>query len=287
MAAPTLTYTLTNGSTADATQVMQDLNDLLNGITDGTKDLSISALTCAGTATLNGHVNLGNSSADDLTITASLASTLAIKTNNTYNIGSATLGLAGLYLGNGGAGATCKLVSASHATTRTYTVPDCSAAASFVMTQATQTIDGVKHVIGVSDGSTKSAGYIGEILTFTSRSVTTTATGSFRNESTAALTTLTAGSWLICGRVEMGNAASTSATAVNISTNQTNDGSGMIMDSHTIVTHSSIATSANGWIVPMALTLYRVSGSTAIYPKVYNEDSNHTVTVAGFAIRIY
>ena len=83
MAAPSLTYTLTNGTTADASQVQQNFSDLLNGITDGTKDLSISALTCAGTATLNGHVNLGNSSADDLSITASLASTLPIKTTNT------------------------------------------------------------------------------------------------------------------------------------------------------------------------------------------------------------
>lgn len=94
MAAPTLTYTLTNGSTADASQVMENFNNLLSGITDGTKDLSISALTCAGTATLNGHVNLGNSSADDLTITASLASSLAVKTDSTYSIGSTSLRLA-------------------------------------------------------------------------------------------------------------------------------------------------------------------------------------------------
>jgi hypothetical protein len=155
MAAPTLTYSLTNGSTADATQVMQNFNDLLNGISDGTKDLSISALTCAGTATLNGHVNLGNSSADDLTVTASLASSLAIKTNNSYDIGSATLGLRKLYLGNGGAGATCDIVAASHATTREYTIPDCSAAASFVMTEAAQTIAGVKTF---SSGITVSGG---------------------------------------------------------------------------------------------------------------------------------
>ena len=54
MAYPSLTYTLTNGNTADATQLMQNLNDLLNGISDGTKDVNINALTCAGTATLNG-----------------------------------------------------------------------------------------------------------------------------------------------------------------------------------------------------------------------------------------
>lgn len=99
MASPSYTYSLTNGTTADASQVMQNYNDILNGVTDGTKDLSISALTVAGTATLNGNINLGNASADDLTITGSLASTIPIKTTNSYDIGSATLGLRALYLG--------------------------------------------------------------------------------------------------------------------------------------------------------------------------------------------
>ncbi len=93
MAAPSYTYSITNGTTADASQVQQNFTDILNGCTDGTKDLSINALTCAGTATLNGNVNLGNASADDLSITASLASTLPIKTDVTYNIGTTALRL--------------------------------------------------------------------------------------------------------------------------------------------------------------------------------------------------
>src|SRR3712207_2610502 len=100
MAAPSYTYTLTNSTTADATQVMQNFNDLLNGITDGTKDLSISVLTCAGTVTMNGNVNVGNSSSDDLTVTASLASTIAIKTTYSYDVGSSTVGLRALFLGS-------------------------------------------------------------------------------------------------------------------------------------------------------------------------------------------
>ncbi len=99
MSSPSYTYTLTNGTTADASQVMQDFTDILNGITDGTKDLSISALTCAGTATFNGNVAIGNASGDDLTITASLASSVVPKTDATYNIGSSTFGLARVYLG--------------------------------------------------------------------------------------------------------------------------------------------------------------------------------------------
>lgn len=122
MPAPSFTYTLTNGTTADASQVMQNFNDILNGVSDGTKDLSISALTAAGTATLNGAVNLGNASSDDLTITASLASTIPIKTTNSYDIGSSTLGLRALFFGANSQ--TTKIQgSSSMAATYTLTLP--------------------------------------------------------------------------------------------------------------------------------------------------------------------
>lgn len=133
MAAPSLTYTLTNGSTADASQVMQNFNDLLNGYTDGTKDLSISALTCAGTATLNGNVAIGNASADDLTITASLASSIPIKTTNSYDIGSSTLGLRALYFGANSQ--TCKIQgSSSMSATWTLTLPVSAGTANYALT---------------------------------------------------------------------------------------------------------------------------------------------------------
>lgn len=143
MAAPSYTYALTNGTTADASQVTQNFADILNGVSDGTKDLSINALTCAGTATLNGHVNLGNAAADDLTITASLAATLPIKTNTSFDIGSATLGLRAVYLG-GTSTFTGKVLSATLAASRIWTIPDTLADASFVMTAGAQTIAGAK-----------------------------------------------------------------------------------------------------------------------------------------------
>ena len=64
MAAPAYTYTLTNGTTADASQVMQDFNDILNGVSDGTKDLTFNALTANGAANLKAAVTLGASSAN-------------------------------------------------------------------------------------------------------------------------------------------------------------------------------------------------------------------------------
>ena len=122
MAAPSLTYTLVNGTTADASQVMQNFNDILNGVSDGTKDLSLNALTLAGTLTANGTVNVGNASADDLVVNASLASTIPIKTTNSFDIGSTTLGLRALYFGANSQTVNVK-GSASMSATWTLTLP--------------------------------------------------------------------------------------------------------------------------------------------------------------------
>lgn len=225
MAAPSLTYTLTNGVTADATQVMQNLNDLLNGYTDGTKDLSISALTCAGTATLNGHINLGNSSADDLTITASLASSLPIKTTNTYNIGSATLGLAGVYFGTGDTD-TARIVSAALAASRTYTLPDAGGAADFVMTAGTQTIAGAKTfstqaiIKGTATNDDAASGYVGEYLEQTRSDASPNSLASTTAENlTANSLDLTAGDWDIEASVGFtGSATALTVCVAGIST---------------------------------------------------------------------
>lgn len=113
MAAPAVTYTFSNSTTADASQVNQNFTDIINGVSDGTKDLSISALTCAGNVTFNGNTTIGNNSADDLTVTASLASTVSIKTTNSYNVGSSTKGLQYIYLGQGGGANTTRLGSST------------------------------------------------------------------------------------------------------------------------------------------------------------------------------
>ena len=124
MASPAVTYTFANSTTADATQVNQNFTDLINGLTDGTKDLSISALTCAGTATLNGNVALGNSSSDTLTITAVLSSSLAMGTTFAYDFGSATVGVKSLYLGsNDSAAKSVRVIAPVVGTSYTLTLP--------------------------------------------------------------------------------------------------------------------------------------------------------------------
>jgi len=122
MAYTSVTYTFTNATVADATQVNQNFTDLINGLSDGTKDISCNAFTAAGAATLNGNVTLGNASGDDITFTGSLAATIPIKTTNTYDIGAATKGLAGIYLGANSQ--TVRLIgSASMSATWTLTLP--------------------------------------------------------------------------------------------------------------------------------------------------------------------
>lgn len=197
MAAPSLTYTLTNGSTADASQVMQNFNDLLNGITDGTKDLSISALTCAGTATLNGHVNIGNSSADDLTITASLASAIPVKTTASYDIGSSTLGIRALYFGRNSQ--TVNLVgSSSMSATWTMTLPVTAGTAGYALiTDGNGVTSWSKEQIGTATNDNATAGYVGEVITSSAMSTTTTVTADTELDVTGASITLTAGNWRI------------------------------------------------------------------------------------------
>lgn len=133
MPAPSVTYSFSNGTVADATQVNQNFTDLINGISDGTKDLSISALTVAGNFSATGSTNtIGNASSDDFVLTASLASTINIKTTATYNIGSATLGLAGIYFGANSQ--TVRIIgSGSMSATWTLTLPVSAGTANYIM----------------------------------------------------------------------------------------------------------------------------------------------------------
>lgn len=122
MASPSVTYTFANSTTADASAVNTNFNDLISAMTDGTKDFSISALTTAGTATLNGAVTLGNSTSKDITFTGSLASTIPVKTTATYNFGSSTIAMLSYYLGRNSQ--TTRIIgSAAMAASWTFTLP--------------------------------------------------------------------------------------------------------------------------------------------------------------------
>lgn len=119
MAYPSVTNTFTNGTTADGTEVNINFTDIINGFSDGTKDLNMNIGTFAGTVTMNGAVTLGNGSGDDLTFNGSIASSIPIKTTHTYDIGSATLGLKDIYLGSSAGAFTTKLSGADVAASKT------------------------------------------------------------------------------------------------------------------------------------------------------------------------
>jgi hypothetical protein len=237
MAAPSLTFTLTNGSTADASQVMQNFNDLLNGVTDGTKDLSIAALTAAGTATLNGDVNLGNSSSDTLTVTASLGSSVVPSTTGTRSLGSGSLGFLDLYLAASADADTARVVAAAHAADRVYTIPDAGADASFVLTQLAQTISGTKtfdgQLIGKGTATNDSAaaGYIGEFISASSAGVTPASSGSYK---TIATISLTAGDWDVTGIIQFTIGSATSVTSIGGAISTTTDNTDSIASGGTV-----------------------------------------------------
>lgn len=135
MPAPSVTNTFVNGTTASATDVNQNFTDIINALTDGLKDITISSLSTAtsahsGTATFNGNVVLGNASTDTVTLTATMTSSTEINITKTTNQ---------LVLGTTN---TTTINSIAPAASRVYTIPDAGAAASFVMTQGTQTIAG-------------------------------------------------------------------------------------------------------------------------------------------------
>lgn len=152
MANVSVTHTFTNSTTADATQVNTNFTDIINGTSDGSKDFSISALTCAGNFTANGTTNtLGSASNDDLVINASLASSVAIKTTFSYDVGAATLGLRYLFLGSSDSAArSTKLAGATVASSYTFTLPTTGGTANYLLaTDGSGTTSWVNPDLGV------------------------------------------------------------------------------------------------------------------------------------------
>lgn len=123
MAFPSITYTLTNGTTADATQVQQNFQDLINGFSDGTKDLNMASGTFSGTLSISGSVTLGLSSSNLVTFNGSLNTSIALSTTNTFDIGSDPFGLASIYLGSGSSAHSTRLKGAAVLAAYTFTLP--------------------------------------------------------------------------------------------------------------------------------------------------------------------
>ena len=130
MPAPSVTYTFSNGTTADATQVNQNFSDLVNGITDATKDLSIANLTVATALTASGTLAVTSTSTLSGNVTINNSKTLTIsKTSSQLIFGTTN---------------TTTISATAPSASRIFTIPDAGSDVEFVMAGGTQTIAGAK-----------------------------------------------------------------------------------------------------------------------------------------------
>lgn len=124
MAAPSVTWTFTNSTTADATQVNTNFTDLINGASDGTKDYTINALTCNGATVLKGAVNLGDGTPDDISVLGSIATSIPVKTTFSYDLGTSSIGWKSIYFGsNDSAARTTRIIAGAVSASWTFTLP--------------------------------------------------------------------------------------------------------------------------------------------------------------------
>ena len=101
MAAPSVTYNFIDATTIVHSEVNQNFTDLINGMSDGNDDFTISALTCGGAVALNANVDLGNATGDDIAITGRVTTDIDPKTAATNTLGDATQTWLSLYLDGG------------------------------------------------------------------------------------------------------------------------------------------------------------------------------------------
>lgn len=101
MALPAVTWSFTTGTAIDSGQVNTNFSDLIASLTDGSKSLTIDALTMGGALVANGDVTLGNATADSLVVNALVNSDLVPEASTgDYDLGSTTNQWSILYMKN-------------------------------------------------------------------------------------------------------------------------------------------------------------------------------------------
>jgi hypothetical protein len=100
MAAPSVTYTFVDATTASASEVNTNFTDIINALTDGTSDLTFNNLTAQGTIALNGNMTFGNATGDTITYTGRVASHIDPSSAATYDLGDTTQTWRAIYLDN-------------------------------------------------------------------------------------------------------------------------------------------------------------------------------------------
>lgn len=137
-----------------------------------------------------------------------------------------------------------------------------------------------RNIVGDTSGSVVPTGMVGEVRSFTARTIAAVTTGM---TASAALDTLPAGRWHIVPNVTATAAASATTIEVIISSNNANDGTGSI-GSYSAANTSGV-TSGN-WGFPLQNCILDVSTSQTLYAKAQSTGANRNAIVSGYAIRI-
>jgi len=139
-------------------------------------------------------------------------------------------------------------------------------------------------VLGSTSGVAPAAGYVGETLTFTSRTTTGSSGGVVSN--TSALTTLSAGVWIVYARAyfPVNNAAA--VVYGYVATNSTSDFTGVVAEGG--AGFNNVVTAGNSPVYALAPTQAVTvgSGGQSIFAKSFSEDAAVNVEIRGFALRI-
>lgn len=95
MAYIAVTNTFVTGTTFSSTKMNTNFDDIIDGLSDGTKDLNLINLETKGTVTINGNTVFGTTSADKIYIYTRLKSNIIL---DGFNLGNATYPFKELFL---------------------------------------------------------------------------------------------------------------------------------------------------------------------------------------------
>lgn len=188
---------------------------------------------------------------------------------------------------------TVTISASAPSASRVYTIADAGAAASFVMTEGTQTINGTKTFAGqlIGKGTTTndspSAGYIGEVV----ESVATANFPTSQQFGDLTSLSLTAGDWLVSA-VLSGTVENNSSKyyELGISTTSGNDATGLVQGSNRVTANPVYDATEATQQVPLVIPNYHVqlSGTTTYYMKYRHRYTGSASTARGriTAVRI-
>jgi hypothetical protein len=264
---PALPYTLTNGTTADANQVMADLNDIVSGVNNNAahngpnSDItSLTGLTTPLTIAQGGTGVGAVGAAGTIPVSDGTAFAWSTTVNGPLTItGAANL--------NGGINGP-------------LTITGTTSAAALTTSGAVNLNGTPNNIKGVTDGSLAAAGYVGEYL------AASAAFTSISNNTTWNLATLnlTAGDWDLWGAVAFAPTAALSFAQGGISpSGSTLPGAGSFGLAAVSASSAIIATNTSLAITPLRVSL---SAPAPYYLNAYATFASGTCQAGGnFAAR--